>query len=200
MKKMIPFICAACLLVSCGNNPVSITLPKDYEPLTTNTEYSELQQAVKKTSNTDGSVTYELDSKKQKDLLEKVKQDFEKARKEWIGSKEMPNVTDIIANKDFSHITVKTKSEKLELTEQVLHLALYSFCELYSLISGNEKLDYAIEIVNEKSGDVLKKVTADDIRQMKEKLDGFQDKMSGLGDKINEFADQFTGFVDKITK
>jgi len=175
---MLPALYAVCLLSSCGNQSVKFTLPKDYEPITTDAaDYSALQGVTYQT-NADGSFAYEVDSKTQKALLEAVRQDYENTRQEWLKSEYMPNLTDIVANDDFTHITVKTSLESEKLSaEGTLHISLYMFCELYSVFSGKESFDYVIETVNE-SGKVLKKVTSGDIQRMKEKLEALENRKS----------------------
>jgi len=179
-KRILPILCAACLLVSCGGESVTFTLPKLLSTMSSDKDsFPELQDAVKKTTNSDGSITYELDADKQKDLLDKVKKDFEETKNKLIGNASTPNVTSISANSDFSRITIETKSTSLSTAESILSVALISYCEMYGIFSGKENYKYSIEFVNEKSGEVLKTVTQAEFKELTDKLGSLQDKLTG---------------------
>lgn len=177
MKRIIPVLCAACLLVSCGGSSVTVTLPSYLKTMTSDSTYPELKNAEKKTTNSDGSVSVEMEEEAQKSLLDRLKKDFEETKSKLVGSSSTPTITSLSANSDFSRITLETSSDSLSLAESAAAVALLSYGEMYGIFSGQENYKYTIECVNEKTGDVLHSLSQADFREMTDKLGELQNKL-----------------------
>ncbi len=147
---------------------VEITLPAEYSEGTTQEEIdaSVGNDTFKSaTVNADGSITYKMSKKQHKALLADIAEQYNSALQEMVGSESTPNITEISANEDFTHFTVKTKSTELDLAESFSVLALYMYGGIYGIFNEYTPDNIAVEFYNADSGELIESANSKDWKE-----------------------------------
>ena len=140
---------------------VIITSPASLEGDSTDeaiAEWSKEDGYISITKNDDGSVTYVLTKAKQKEILEKVENDFPAYAAMAIEDTSCPNITDLTANSNFTEFTFTTTAAsegELTYTERAYAGALYSFGEVYQTYNGVSDPYVIVNYVNQETGEKI---------------------------------------------
>ena len=140
---------------------VIITSPASLEGDSTNeaiAEWSKEDGYVSITKNDDGSVTYVLTKAKQKEILDKIENEFPAYAAMAIEDTSCPNITDLTANSDFTEFTFTTTAaskDELTNTERAYAGALYSFGEAYQTYNGVISPCVIVNYVNQETGEKI---------------------------------------------
>lgn len=155
-------VAAIIIVVVIINNSagVSLTIPAsladaDKTQADYDTQVKETSGIKSITVNDDGSVTYVLTKKYQKQMLKDLADDYTEQNNAMVGSEDYPNITEVTANDDFTNFTVKTTSESLSLAESFSTLLFYVEGGMYGAVSGVTPDNIHIDFVNANTGAII---------------------------------------------
>lgn len=212
MKKLIPLFLVLALVMSlagCGtagtpDGPssdadqslkaekklvnVEVTLPSEFmEDVTQEDLDEQVAEGTFKsaTLNEDGSATYVMSRSQHKKMMEQLQQDIQDTLSEMIGSEELPDVTDIKANSDFTEYEIYTTNTELSLMEMFMVLGLYMYGGYYTAFAGEPVDDITVTYYNSDSGDVIDTMT------YKETAEAFDSWGEESEDTMDDTEDSF---------
>lgn len=145
---------------------VEITIPASFmegntqEDLDTAVEENGYKSA---TLNDDGSVTYVMSKQQHKKLMQEMRDSFNTALDELVGSEDYPNITDIKVNDDFTDFTVTTTSTELGLAEAVSVWGFYLYGGMYGAFNGTPADNVSVTFVNADTGEVISTSNSSDM-------------------------------------
>ncbi|MBR5373025.1 MAG: hypothetical protein IK130_12525 [Oscillospiraceae bacterium] len=160
-KSLIAVLLAACMLVSCGAK-ATITIPADIaKNMSTMDVGTKNMKYESRTNNSDGSITYEITVDEQQDILEKIRDTFDKAVPEM----QHDPIKSIYYDKDFTSFKISTSSTSLTIAESVLLIVFYIYGAVYQIYEGKTDPQIVVEYVNVDSGNVIKRIDSEEIRK-----------------------------------
>lgn len=145
---------------------VKITLPA---ALAEGTTQEDLDQAIKDgvyhtaSLNEDGSVTIKMSKRQHKKCMDNMAADMEKSLQEMVGSEDYPNFTDVQANQNYTHFTVTTTSEELDMMESFSVLGFYMMGGMYAAFNGDAGATITVDFVNADSGKTISSANSSDM-------------------------------------
>ena len=185
MKKMMALFLALALVLSlsaCGGEKhsnesgevevekelfdVVITLPAD---LMEGTTQEELDESVAEgmyhaaALNEDGSVTIEMSKRQHRKYMQEMAADLEKSLQEMVGSEDYPSFTEVKAENDYTHFTVTTTSQELNLQESFSVLGFYIMGGMYAIFNGVSEPVITVDFVNADSGEIISSSSSADM-------------------------------------
>ncbi len=144
--------------VEAQEDTVTITIPSQYESISTQEEADEIAEKNGYESavlEEDGSLTIVMTSSVHDDLMNQFVRVARGGMDELIGSQQYPNITDIIVNEDYSIFTVTTESEIISEDENYSGMELVMYGMLYHIYSGNDVDNIHVDYVNATSGEII---------------------------------------------
>ena len=147
---------AALLLNGCAMGTVSIVVPEHYAKLLTASDYDlgDKESGYKsKTKNDDGSVTYVMTRKQQKEVLTKISERIDENMNDtdtWDG------VTEIKANDDYSHFIFVANQDDMGLATYLMPVAFVMLGDMYAIMGGNPEPETTYDFVDAKTGMVFR--------------------------------------------
>ena len=145
---------------------VEITLPADLMEGTTQEELDEsvaggMYHAA--SLNEDGSVTIEMSKRQHRKCMEEMAADLEQSLQEMVGSEEYPSFTAVEAEKDYTHFTITTTSQELDLQESFSVLGFYMMGGMYAIFNGDSEPVITVDFVNADSGEIISSASSADL-------------------------------------
>lgn len=144
---------------------VELTIPKDFIGETTQEELDKIasEKGYKSaTLNEDGSVTYIINKKQHKEMLDGITQSIDESLAEMVGSESYPNITNVEANSDYTHFTVTTKNTELDMAESFSVMGFYMYGGMYGIFSGKEVENVQVDFVNADTGEIIESANSKD--------------------------------------
>ena len=145
---------------------VTLTIPKDIIGEVTQEELDESTKSKgykSATLNGDGSVTYIMTKKQHRELLDSIAAEIDKGLKDLEEAEELPDITSITTNENYSYFTVTTKNTEISLAESYTVPTFYTFGGMYSAFSGEDIDNIHIDFINEDSGEVINTADSKDL-------------------------------------
>jgi hypothetical protein len=137
---------------------VTITVPKDFIDETTQEKIDEIAQENGLASavlNEDGSITCVMTKAQQQEIMDSIAQTIDQGMEQMVGSEELPNVTDVTANSDYTTFVVTTTNEKPDLNETYAITAFYTYGKMYAIFSGRNVENIHVDFVNDATGEFI---------------------------------------------
>lgn len=113
--------------------------------------------------NSDGSVTISMTKSQRRKILKETEKSIQDSLDKMVSSEEYPNFTSIKANKNFTEFTVKTKSEKLDISESFSAMVLYIYGGMYNGLIGEEIDNVSVTFVNDETGNIIDTLNSKDM-------------------------------------
>lgn len=147
---------------------VELTIPADFMDGSTQ---EELDATAKEkgfksiTLHEDGSATYVMTKAQHKEMMDEMALSINNSLSEMIGSEDYPNISEIVANDDFTKFTVTTSSTELSLTESFSVMAFYMYGGMYNIFNGTPVDNVQVDFVNADSGEVISSANSADMEE-----------------------------------
>ena len=147
---------------------VQLTIPADYMEGSTQ---EELDATAKEkgfksiTLHEDGSATYVMTKAQHKEMMDEMSISINDSLSEMIGSEDYPNISEIVANDDFTKFTVTTSSTELSLTESFSVLSFYMYGGMYNIFNGTPVDNVQVDFVNADSGEIISSANSADMEE-----------------------------------
>lgn len=125
---------------------VKLTLPKDLVGEDVTQEKLDAEAGTNYLSaklNEDGSVTYKMTKKQHKTMLDEMVKSIDEGLNEMVSSAEY-SFSDIKHNKDFTSYDVTLDTNEIGLTESFMTFGFYMYSGFYSLFTGKEADNIAV--------------------------------------------------------
>ena len=161
LKSLIALLMAACMLVSCGEK-ATITIPSNMTKAMSSMDVGTKDMKYEsKTTNSDGSITYEITVEQQEEILKTIREALEKA----IPEMQKDPIKRIDFNSDLTKFKITTTSMSMTLVETLMTLVFYIYGLVYTIYDGKPDAKIVIEYINDKSGDVVKRFDSDELKK-----------------------------------
>lgn len=147
-----------------GKSFVSITLPADFagdEITQESLDKGKGKEYFSATLNPDGSVTYKMNKKQHKAMMESIKESLEKGIQDIIDSPDF-SFTKVTHNEDFTVFDAHLSTDELGMAESFMVLGFYVFGGVYGIFSGHEDQNITVNFYS-KSGNLLETVNSSDL-------------------------------------
>lgn len=147
-----------------GKDVLTITLSSDFlgEEITQESlDKNRGREYSSATLNEDGSVTYKMDKKQHRAMLDDVRESFEKSLRELVESPDFA-FADIEHSDDFTVFDARLSSDELGMSESFMVLSFYLFGETYGILSGHEDQNVTVNFYS-RSGELLETVNSKDL-------------------------------------
>lgn len=147
---------------------VELTVPADFMDGSTQ---EELDATAKEkgfksiTLHEDGSATYVMTKAQHKEMMDEMSISINDSLSEMIGSEDYPNISEIVANDDFTKFTVTTSSTELSLTESFSVLSFYMYGGMYNIFNGTPVDNVQVDFVNADSGEIISSANSADMEE-----------------------------------
>ena len=147
---------------------VELTIPADYME---GSPQEELDATAKEkgfksiTLHEDGSATYVMTKAQHKEMVDEMSISINDSLSEMIGSEDYPNISEIVANDDFTKFTVTTSSTELSLTESFSVLSFYMYGGMYNIFNGTPVDNVQVDFVNADSGEIISSANSADMEE-----------------------------------
>ena len=147
---------------------VELTIPADFMDGSTQ---EELDATAKEkgfksiTLHEDGSATYVMTKAQHKEMMDEMSISINDSLSEMIGSEDYPNISEIVANDDFTKFTVTTSSTELSLTESFSVLSFYMYGGMYNIFNGTPVDNVQVDFVNADSGEIISSANSADMEE-----------------------------------
>lgn len=147
---------------------VELTIPADFMDGSTQ---EELDATAKEkgfksiTLHEDGSATYVMTKAQHKEMIDEMSISINDSLSEMIGSEDYPNISEIVANDDFTKFTVTTSSTELSLTESFSVLSFYMYGGMYNIFNGTPVDNVQVDFVNADSGEIISSANSADMEE-----------------------------------
>ncbi len=143
---------------------VSITLPAEFVGEDITQESIDANAGETYTSgklNDDGSVTYKMTKKQHKAMLDLTAEQIDTALKELVDNEEYA-FTSVEHNKDFTSFDVTLSTDEVGINESLMTLAFYMYGGMYSLFTGGEVENVAVNYYSP-NGDLISTANSSDM-------------------------------------
>lgn len=104
--------------------------------------------------NEDGSVTYEMTKKKQKEMLDEIKASIDESCQSLVDSEDTSFVS-IDYNDDVTEFTCVMTNTEPNLSESFSVISIYLLGAYYNTFAGESDFDVKVQYVNEESGETV---------------------------------------------
>lgn len=104
--------------------------------------------------NEDGSVTYEMTKKKQKEMLDEIKESIDESCQSLVDSEDTSFVS-IDYNDDVTEFTCVMTNTEPNLSESFSVISIYLLGAYYNTFAGESDFDIKVQYVNEESGETV---------------------------------------------
>lgn len=178
---------------------VEITVPKEYVGESTQEELDETAKEIGAMSialNDDGSATYKMTKAQHKKFLGEMRDSVKSSLQEMVGSEEYPNITEIVANDNFTEFKVATKNKKLDIAESFSTFTFYMNGFIYSIFSGEDIDNVSVTFINADSGEVIETANSKDMEdETSESEKAKSEKAKSAEEMLSEIQNWYVGDI-----
>lgn len=135
---------------------VELTIPAEYIGESTQEDLDAIanENGYKSvTLNSDGSATYVMTKAQHEEMMNELAANINDSLAQMIGSEDYPNITEVVANDNFTEFTVTTTSTELSLNESFSVLAFYMYGGMYNIFNGTPVDNVHVDFINADSGE-----------------------------------------------